>query len=51
MACKCGSSRESLLTICIRTLVWSFARMYSSVPSQRAGIAETLFWSAHTLWI
>jgi hypothetical protein len=35
-------TREGLLTVGIRALVWAFSRMYASMSREGAGIAERL---------
>lgn len=42
MACKGGPTSEGLLAVSIRALVRSFARVNSSMASERARIAEGL---------
>lgn len=42
MPSQCRSSGERLLAIRKWTLVWSFPRMYASMPRKRTRIAERL---------
>ena len=40
--CQRRPSSEGFLAIGIRTFVWAFARMYATMSSKGAGIAERL---------
>jgi len=42
VACEGSPTREGLLTIRIRTFVWSFSRVDSTMPCQGTGVAERL---------
>jgi hypothetical protein len=42
MSGKRRTSGEGLLAVCVRALVWTFARMNPAVTGKRAAVAERL---------